>query len=85
MFKTTLFILPITFRRKMISHQEDCTQRSIDLIALELAQYDRSPLTLFDKKVELYNPLRIPVNFPFSVVQSQSICRQAYINIQGFS
>ena len=48
MFKTTLFMLPITFRDTMISHQEDRTQRSIDLMALELALYDRSSLTLFE-------------------------------------
>ena len=41
-------MLPITFRGTMIRHQEDRTQRSIDLMALELALYDRSGLTLFD-------------------------------------
>ena len=51
MFKTTLFMLPITFRGTMISHQEDRTQRSIDLMALELALYDRPGQTL--QKAEL--------------------------------
>ena len=49
MFKTTLFMLPITFRGTIVSHQEDRTQRSIDLMALKLALYDRSGLTLFEK------------------------------------
>ena len=42
-------MLPITLRGMMISHQEDRTQRSIDLMALELAPYHRSDPTLFEK------------------------------------
>ena len=40
----------IAFRGTMIGHRDDCTQRFIDLMTLELGLYARSVLTLLKKK-----------------------------------
>lgn len=44
-----VFMSPTAFRGAMIKHQDGRTQRSIDLMTLEFALYDRSGLTLFKK------------------------------------
>ena len=44
-----LFMFPLAFHGTMIIHQEDRTQRSIDLMTLDFALYHRSGLTLVDK------------------------------------
>ena len=44
-----VFASPFAFRDVMIRHQDDRTQRSIDLLALEFALYNHSGLTLSQK------------------------------------
>ena len=44
-----VFTSPFAFRDAMIRHQDDRTQRSIDLMALEFALYNRRGLTMSKK------------------------------------